>query len=66
MQFAVRHVTTYRYTAPVHLGPHILRLTPRSDGRQRLLEHARVHAARSAVCTLPAINQGHTMGPAWL
>jgi transglutaminase-like putative cysteine protease len=40
MQFAVRHITTYRYSAPVHLGPHILRLTPRSDGKQRLLEHA--------------------------
>ena len=39
MQFSVRHITTYQYSAPVHLGPHILRLTPRSDGRQRLLEH---------------------------
>jgi transglutaminase-like putative cysteine protease len=39
MQFSVRHITTYRYSAPVRLGPHILRLTPRSDGRQRLMEH---------------------------
>jgi transglutaminase-like putative cysteine protease len=40
MHFAVRHITTCRYSTPVHLGPHILRLTLRSDGRPRLLEHA--------------------------
>jgi transglutaminase-like putative cysteine protease len=36
MQFSVEHSTTYTYSQPVVLEPHILRLTPRSDGQQRL------------------------------
>lgn len=31
MRFSVRHLTWYRYDAPVRLGPHVLRLTPRPD-----------------------------------
>jgi transglutaminase-like putative cysteine protease len=37
MRFAITHRTRYRYTRPVLLGPHVLRLRPRSDGSQRLL-----------------------------
>jgi transglutaminase-like putative cysteine protease len=40
MHFEIEHVTTYSYSSPVHLGPHILRLTPRCDGRQRLLDYS--------------------------
>jgi transglutaminase-like putative cysteine protease len=36
MQFSIEHSTTYTYSQPVVLEPHILRLTPRSDGQQRL------------------------------
>ncbi len=32
MRFSVRHETLYRYSAPVKLGSHVLRLTPRADG----------------------------------
>lgn len=32
MRFAVRHETIYRYSAPVRLGSHLLRVTPRGDG----------------------------------
>ncbi|MCE1237483.1 MAG: transglutaminase family protein [Hyphomicrobiales bacterium] len=32
MRFSVRHETLYRYSAPVRLGRHRLRLTPRGDG----------------------------------
>lgn len=39
MLFEIQHDTTYRYNKPVHLGSHILRLTPRTDGNQRLLEY---------------------------
>ena len=39
MQFNIRHITTYHYDRPVHLGPHIVRLKPRDDGRQRLLDY---------------------------
>jgi transglutaminase-like putative cysteine protease len=31
MRFVVRHETLYRYSAPVVLAPHLLRLTPRSE-----------------------------------
>lgn len=31
MRFEVRHATRYRYAAPVKLGPHKLRLTPRAE-----------------------------------
>jgi len=38
MHFSVRHRTCYRYSDPVHLGLHRLRLTPRG-GAGRLLLH---------------------------
>jgi transglutaminase-like putative cysteine protease len=43
MRFEIQHTTTYRYSAPVQLGPHTVRLLPRSDGGQRLQDyHCRV------------------------
>jgi transglutaminase-like putative cysteine protease len=39
MRFFVRHETVYRYSVPVQLAPHILRLTPRREGT-RTLSHA--------------------------
>ena len=42
MRFAVRHETLYRYSVPVVLAPHLLRLTPRSESQV---------AARSLVVT---------------
>ena len=33
MRFAVRHETLYRYSVPVVLAPHVLRLTPRSENQ---------------------------------
>lgn len=38
MRFSVRHETIYRYSAPVRLGSHILRFSPRGDGAT-LIEH---------------------------
>jgi transglutaminase-like putative cysteine protease len=38
MRYRVSHVTRYRYSNPVYLEPHTLRLTPRG-GSQRLLSH---------------------------
>ena len=32
MRFSVTHETKYRYSGPVRLGPHLLRLTPRNSG----------------------------------
>jgi transglutaminase-like putative cysteine protease len=36
MRFSVVHSTVYRYSAPVFLEPHTIRLRPRSDATQRL------------------------------
>ena len=33
MRFAVRHETLYRYSVPVVLAPHVLRLTPRAENQ---------------------------------
>jgi transglutaminase-like putative cysteine protease len=36
MRFSICHETVYRYTAPVQLTPHVLRLNPRGDGGHML------------------------------
>jgi transglutaminase-like putative cysteine protease len=36
MRLSVRHETLYRYSAPVRLAPHVLRLNPRADGSRIL------------------------------
>ncbi|MCA9430812.1 MAG: transglutaminase family protein, partial [Candidatus Omnitrophica bacterium] len=38
MQFRIDHKTTYSYTAPVFLEPFAVRLRPKTDINQRLLE----------------------------
>lgn len=39
MRFAASHTTRFRYSEPVYLEPHVIRLRPRSDCFQRLLEY---------------------------
>lgn len=36
MRIAVVHTTLYRYSSPVYLEPHTIRLRPREDTTQRL------------------------------
>jgi transglutaminase-like putative cysteine protease len=38
MRYSITHTTTYLYSDPVVLQPHVLRLSPRSDSWQRLDE----------------------------
>lgn len=38
MRISLVHATTYRYTSQVYLEPQTIRLRPREDGTQRLLE----------------------------
>lgn len=38
MRIAVRHQTAYRYSSEVYLGPQVMRLKPRSDAAQQLVE----------------------------
>lgn len=37
MRYALRHLTRYAYGAPVDLGYHVLRMSPRDTGRQKVL-----------------------------
>ena len=37
MRFEIVHETEYRYSEPVFLEPHLLRIRPRSDWSQRLI-----------------------------
>jgi len=46
MRFSIRHETLYRYSGPVGLAPHILRLNPRTEG-------ARVFAASLTIDPVP-------------
>jgi len=39
-RFAIRHVTSYRYSKPVFLEPHVIRLRPKGDWRQRLAAYS--------------------------
>lgn len=45
MLFSVLHRTQYRYSAPIRLGAHVLRLAPRSDAGQLLSHDLRVRPA---------------------
>src|SRR5262245_51392887 len=38
MLFTIDHTTEYRFTRPVFFEPHQLRLQPRSDGGQRVIQ----------------------------
>ena len=38
MNFRIKHRLSYHYASPAILGPHILRLRPRDDGSQRILD----------------------------
>lgn len=39
MRFVASHSTRFRYSRPVYLEPHLIRLRPRCDNSQRLLEY---------------------------
>jgi transglutaminase-like putative cysteine protease len=48
MRFSIRHETLYRYTMPVRLAPHVLRLNPRADAAQILAATLTVNPAPAA------------------
>jgi transglutaminase-like putative cysteine protease len=49
MHFEIEPVTSYAYNRSVHLGPPVLRLTPRCDGSQQLLEYSRKVSPRPSL-----------------
>src|ERR1039457_409164 len=65
MRIAVVHSTLYRYSAPVHLEPHIIRLRPREDATQRL-EAWTLDIAPTPVGRSECLDQdGNTVVRAW-
>jgi transglutaminase-like putative cysteine protease len=50
MRFSICHETHYRYSSPVTLAAHVLRLTPRADG-------AHLHWRRLTVDPMPGISR---------
>jgi len=48
MRFSVHHETLYRYSEPVRLAPHLLRLNPRADGARVLTGSVTVEPAPAA------------------
>ena len=52
MRFEVTHTTSYAYTGPVSLGPHVVRLRPRQDAAQSLLRYDLEVRPQPAGCLL--------------
>jgi transglutaminase-like putative cysteine protease len=65
MRFSVTHSTVYHYACPVTLGPHIIRLRPRSDGSSRLAEFDVVIDPAPAGCTELFDHEGNVVTQAW-
>jgi transglutaminase-like putative cysteine protease len=61
MQLQIRHETTYRYTAPAYYSIQLLRLTPRSEPHQRVLDWS-IHAPGRLARAVDAYgNTTHTL-----
>ncbi|OUC15564.1 MAG: transglutaminase [Alkalinema sp. CACIAM 70d] len=53
MHYRISHTTVYQYSKPVTLQPHLLRLRPRSDGWQTLLDfHLSVSPEPKAISSI--------------
>jgi transglutaminase-like putative cysteine protease len=65
MHFEIEHVTTYSYSRPVHLGPHVLRLTPRCDGSQQLLEYSCAVSPRPSLQSSALDAEGNVVTRLW-
>lgn len=65
MHFHVRHETTYTYSAPVTLGPHVIRLRPRDDGAQRLERYALTITPEPSLVSDTLDTEGNVVTHAW-
>jgi transglutaminase-like putative cysteine protease len=65
MRIAVVHSTNYRYSAPVYLEPHVIRLRPREDGSQRLNAFALDLQPAPAGMSTVLDQDGNTVVHAW-
>ena len=65
MRFSVVHSTLYRYSAPVRLEPHTLRLQPRCDGVQRISQYQVQILPRPAGCSSCIDQDGNAVTETW-
>jgi len=65
MLFEIIHTTIYNYSAPITLGPHTIRLRPRCDGSQRLLD-CQLHIEPQPVALADCLDaEGNVVTHAW-
>ena len=65
MHFRVRHTTRYRYSKPVFLEPHTVRLRPRCDGSQRLQRFQLRIDPEPAIFTEVLDSEGNDVAYTW-
>lgn len=65
MKLRVSHRTRYRYSEPVHLDPHTLRLMPRGAGTQRVSNHRLEISPRPSVFGETLDAHGNAVHGAW-
>lgn len=65
MQFRARHMTRYRYSRPVFLEPHTVRLRPRCDASQRLRSFQLRIEPEPAILSEALDSEGNDVTYAW-
>ena len=65
MRFLVRHESRFRYSEPVFLEPHEIRLRPRCDSCQRLVRYALSVEPKPSVLTQTVDADGNDVAYAW-
>ena len=65
MKFNVRHSTIYRYSKPVFLEPHTIRLRPRSDPAQREISWSLAIEPKPAGLSWALDAEGNSVAYAW-
>jgi transglutaminase-like putative cysteine protease len=65
LKFEVSHTTSYRYNKAVYLEPHLIKLRPRSDGNQQLLNFVlAINPTPSGICDYLDLN-GNSVTQIW-
>lgn len=65
MNYRIKHRLTYVYASPAVLGPHILRLRPRDDGSQRMLDQNLVVEPQPSLLSRQGDAYGNVEYRAW-
>jgi transglutaminase-like putative cysteine protease len=65
LRFEVSHTTSYRYNKVVYLEPHLIKLRPRSDGNQQLLNFTlAINPTPSGICDYLDLD-GNSLTQVW-